>query len=51
MFEAAGQVSRAVSVAARWKLSYTDREEASGLTMVFLRRVPKGWSIAQDASM
>jgi peptidoglycan/xylan/chitin deacetylase (PgdA/CDA1 family)/ketosteroid isomerase-like protein len=41
----------AVSVAARWKLSYADREEASGLTMLFLRRHGDGWLIAHDTSM
>jgi len=41
----------AVSVAARWKLFYPDREEASGLTMLFLRRRGDGWAIAHDTSM
>jgi hypothetical protein len=41
----------AVSVAARWKLSYPDREDAEGLTMLFLRRRGDGWSIAHDTSM
>ena len=41
----------AVSVAARWKLSYPDREDASGLTMLFMVRRGNGWAIAHDASM
>jgi len=41
----------AVSVAARWKLSYPEREDASGLTMLFLVRRGEGWSIAHDTSM
>jgi peptidoglycan/xylan/chitin deacetylase (PgdA/CDA1 family) len=41
----------AVGVAARWILSYPDREDASGLTMLYLRRRGDGWSIAQDSSM
>jgi uncharacterized protein (TIGR02246 family) len=41
----------AVSVAARWSLSYTDRDDASGLTLIVLRRRGDGWSIVHDASM
>jgi peptidoglycan/xylan/chitin deacetylase (PgdA/CDA1 family)/ketosteroid isomerase-like protein len=41
----------AVSVAARWTLSYRDREDSSGLTMLFLRRHGDGWAIAHDTSM
>lgn len=43
-----------VSVAGRWHLAYpeSDREEASGLTLVVLRPGPRGgWLIVQDASM
>jgi peptidoglycan/xylan/chitin deacetylase (PgdA/CDA1 family)/ketosteroid isomerase-like protein len=40
-----------VSVAARWHLRYADKPEASGLTLVVLRRQGKGWVIVQDASM
>jgi uncharacterized protein (TIGR02246 family) len=41
----------AVSVVARWSLSYPDREDASGLTMIVLQRRGDGWSIIHDASM
>jgi len=41
----------AVSVAARWTLSYADKEDASGLTMLFMRRHADGWAIAHDSSM
>ena len=43
----------AVSVAARWMLSYPDKEDASGLTMLFMRRQGSGksWAIAHDTSM
>src|SRR5262245_23277030 len=41
----------AVSIVARWRLSYRDRPEASGLTLVVLRRTPDGWRLVQDASM
>jgi peptidoglycan/xylan/chitin deacetylase (PgdA/CDA1 family) len=41
----------AASVAARWTLSYPDREDASGLTMLFLLRRGDGWAIAHDTSM
>jgi peptidoglycan/xylan/chitin deacetylase (PgdA/CDA1 family)/ketosteroid isomerase-like protein len=41
----------AVSVVARWMLSWPDREDAEGLTMLFLRRRGDGWSIAHDTSM
>jgi len=40
-----------VSVVARWRLAYADREPASGLTLLVLRRAREGWVIAQDASM
>jgi uncharacterized protein (TIGR02246 family) len=40
-----------VSIVARWRLSYRDKPEASGLTLVVLRRTPDGWRLVQDASM
>jgi ketosteroid isomerase-like protein len=40
-----------VSVVARWRLAYPDREGASGLTLLVLRRARDGWVIVQDASM
>lgn len=40
-----------VSVAARWELSYPDKETASGLTLIVFRRGRDGWEIVQDASM
>jgi peptidoglycan/xylan/chitin deacetylase (PgdA/CDA1 family)/ketosteroid isomerase-like protein len=40
-----------VSVAARWSLTYPDREEAAGLTLIVLQRRGDGWSIIHDASM
>jgi len=43
-----------VTLAARWHLAYPedgDREDASGLTLLVLRRDPEGWKILQDASM
>ena len=41
----------AVSIVARWRLSYRDKPEASGLTLVVMRRKPEGWRLVQDASM
>jgi uncharacterized protein (TIGR02246 family) len=41
----------AVSIVARWRLAYSDKPEASGLTLVVLRRTPEGWRLVQDASM
>ncbi len=40
-----------MSVAARWHLNWPDRESASGLTLIVLRRTTGGWRIVQDASM
>lgn len=40
-----------VSVAARWELTYPDKEPASGLTLIVFRRSRDGWEIVQDASM
>ena len=41
----------AVSIVARWRLAYPHKPEASGLTLVVLRRTPEGWRLVQDASM
>lgn len=41
----------AVSVAARWSLSYPDRETASGWTLLVMHHLGDRWFIAQDASM
>ena len=40
----------AVSIAARWSLSYPDKPAASGLTLLVMHRVGAGWQIVQDAS-
>ncbi len=40
-----------VSIVARWRLSYSDKPEASGLTLVVMKRTPDGWRLVQDASM
>ena len=40
----------AVTIAARWKLSYPDKPVASGLTLLVLHRVGARWQIVQDAS-
>ncbi len=40
----------AVSIAARWTLSYPDKPAASGLTLLVLHRVGGRWQIVQDAS-
>lgn len=48
--EARGE-SRAASVLARWRLTYPDRPEASGWTLlVFERSADGAWRIVQDAS-
>jgi uncharacterized protein (TIGR02246 family) len=39
------------SVAARWALKYTDRPEASGYTLLVMKRHADGWRIVQDPSM
>ena len=39
------------SVAARWALKYADRPEASGYTLLVMKRHGDGWRIVQDASM
>jgi len=40
-----------VSLVARWRLTYPDREPAEGLTLIVLRRRGDGWEMVQDASM
>lgn len=37
-------------VAARWTLSYEDRPQATGLTLLVFRKTADGWQIVQDAS-
>jgi len=37
-------------VAARWTLSYPDRPDATGLTLLVFRKTVEGWQIVQDAS-
>ncbi|HLA78464.1 MAG TPA: SgcJ/EcaC family oxidoreductase [Vicinamibacteria bacterium] len=39
-----------LSVAARWTLRYPEKETATGLTLLVLRRDGKAWRIVQDAS-
>ncbi len=39
------------SVAARWSLKYADKPEASGYTLLVMKRHGDGWRIVQDASM
>lgn len=41
----------AVTVVARWTLSYPDKPEASGWTLIVLHRIGSRWLIVQDASM
>lgn len=40
----------AVSIAARWTLSYPDKPAATGLTLLVLHRLGGRWQIVQDAS-
>ncbi|MCZ6601111.1 MAG: SgcJ/EcaC family oxidoreductase [Acidobacteria bacterium] len=40
-----------LTITARWTLAYTDRDAATGLTLLVLRPGPQGWRIVQDASM
>ena len=40
-----------VSVVARWRLTYADREPAEGVTLIVLHPRGDGWEIVQDASM
>lgn len=39
------------SVVARWTLTWPDKPEAQGLTLLVLTLTPHGWRIVQDASM
>ena len=39
------------SVVARWKLTWPDKPEASGLTLIVFVKTRGGWRIVQDASM
>lgn len=39
------------SVAARWTLSYPDKPEATGLTLIVFHRRDGRWELVQDASM
>ncbi|MBI2840124.1 MAG: SgcJ/EcaC family oxidoreductase [Acidobacteria bacterium] len=41
----------ALSVVARWTLSYPDKDPATGLTLLVLQRPAGTWKIVQDASM
>ena len=40
-----------VSVVARWRLAYADKDPAEGWTLVVLRRRGGGWEMVQDASL
>jgi peptidoglycan/xylan/chitin deacetylase (PgdA/CDA1 family)/ketosteroid isomerase-like protein len=40
-----------VSVVARWRLAYADRDPAEGWTLLVLRRRGDGWEMVQDASL
>ena len=39
-----------LAVAARWTLRYPEKEPATGLTLLVLRRDGQAWHIVQDAS-
>jgi len=41
----------AASVVARWKLTWPDKPESSGLTLIVFKKTRDGWRIVQDASM
>ena len=49
--DAAPSRAHGVSVVARWRLTYDDREPSEGVTLIVLRRGGQGWEIVQDASM
>ena len=49
--DAAPSRAHGVSVVARWRLTYDDRDPAEGVTLIVLRRYGDGWQIVQDASM
>jgi uncharacterized protein (TIGR02246 family) len=40
-----------VSVLGRWRIEYSDKPAASGLTLLVFRRAGEGWEIVADASM
>jgi uncharacterized protein (TIGR02246 family) len=42
---------KAASAVARWTLTWPDKPEATGFTMLVFRRSSDGWRIVQDASM
>jgi uncharacterized protein (TIGR02246 family) len=46
-----GSAVAGASVAARWKLSYPDKQPAEGLTLIVFHRRDGRWWIVQDASM
>jgi len=41
----------AASAVARWKLTWPDKPEATGLTLLVFKKTRDGWRIVQDASM
>jgi uncharacterized protein (TIGR02246 family) len=41
----------ATSVIARWTLTWPDKPEISGLTLIVFKKTAAGWRIVQDASM
>ncbi|HEX4823583.1 MAG TPA: SgcJ/EcaC family oxidoreductase [Candidatus Polarisedimenticolaceae bacterium] len=41
----------AASVVAQWTLTWPDKPEATGLTLLVLKKTKEGWRILQDASM
>jgi len=41
----------AVTIAAKWTLTYPDKPAASGLTLIVWHRSPAGWRLVQDSSM
>ena len=49
--DAAPSRVHAVSVVARWRLAYVDRDAAEGWTLLVLRRRGDGWEMVQDASL
>jgi len=49
--DAAPSRVHAVSVVARWRLAYGDRDPAQGWTLIVLRRRGDGWEMVQDASL
>jgi len=40
-----------VSAVAQWTLSWPDKPEATGLTLLVFKKTKAGWQIVQDASM